>query len=227
MKFDFSLLYSQLNLPPDCTLEELQQAYRRRVAELHPDRHDGAHAGKDAEQQLAGLILQYKTALRFHRLHGRLPGGIARAAISNHRQTTSSPRRENVASSQAAPAAGRDIRAPSLSWWLVAALAILVFYLLLSTSDDVPRADSPSTVANDIPDAASTEGTRPTHLALGMSMVTVLEVQGPPTHMESTVWEYGPSWVRFEDGKLVEWYSSPLRRLKTPQPLPGGKGTSE
>jgi hypothetical protein len=221
MESDFSLLYSQLNLPPDCTLEELQQAYRRRVAELHPDRHNGAPAGEAAEQQLAGLILLYKTALRFHRLHGRLPGGITRAAISNRRKNTTPPQRENVAGSQVPPAAGRDIRTPSLSWWLVATLSIVVFYLLLSTSDDVPSADSPSTAGRDSADTASVDGVRPRHLALGMSMVTVLEVQGPPTHMESTVWEYGPSWVRFEDGKLVEWHSSPLRRLKTPQPRPG------
>ena len=27
-------------------------------------------------------------------------------------------------------------------------------------------------------------------------------------------WDYGPSWIRFENDKVVDWYSSPLQPLK-------------
>ena len=37
MKPDLTLLYSQLGLRPDCSLAELQLAYRRRISELQPN----------------------------------------------------------------------------------------------------------------------------------------------------------------------------------------------
>ena len=33
-------------------------------------------------------------------------------------------------------------------------------------------------------------------------------------------WEYGPSWVRFECGQVVDWYSSPLNPLKASRSCP-------
>ena len=40
--------------------------------------------------------------------------------------------------------------------------------------------------------------------------------EGEPTLMVSNErWEYGPSWIRFEHGKVVDWYSSPLYPLNT------------
>ena len=43
----------------------------------------------------------------------------------------------------------------------------------------------------------------------------VLVVQGRPTLQSDAIWEYGPSWIRFEDDRVVEWHSSPLYPLKT------------
>jgi hypothetical protein len=36
---------------------------------------------------------------------------------------------------------------------------------------------------------------------------------GEPDSVHGNRWEYGPSWVRFEDGRVSDWYSSPLREL--------------
>ena len=69
---DFLAFYEQLGLRPDCSADELRAAYRRRVAELHPDRRGGA-TPRDAAQ-LQELTATYAAASLFLCRHGRLPG---------------------------------------------------------------------------------------------------------------------------------------------------------
>lgn len=78
MKPDFSLLYSELDLPPDCSLEEFQCAYRRRIAELHPDKAGIDPPSPEAQAALPALISTYVAVNRFHRRYGRMPGGSPR-----------------------------------------------------------------------------------------------------------------------------------------------------
>jgi hypothetical protein len=52
-------------------------------------------------------------------------------------------------------------------------------------------------------------------LAPGMGEDAVRAAEGEPLIMSDGRWEYGPSWVRFEGHKVVDWYSSPLRPLKS------------
>lgn len=76
MKPDFSLLYSELNLPPDCSLEDFKCAYRRRIAELHPDRTGVDPSSPEAQAALPALFSTYVAVNRFHRRYGRMPGGL-------------------------------------------------------------------------------------------------------------------------------------------------------
>ena len=66
MASDFTSLYASLGVDPDCDVETLKRLFRRRIAELHPDR--GATLSEEE------LMLLYLEALRFHRRHGRFPG---------------------------------------------------------------------------------------------------------------------------------------------------------
>jgi hypothetical protein len=50
-------------------------------------------------------------------------------------------------------------------------------------------------------------------LTVGMKDDEVAAIEGEPTMRSPDRWEYGPSWVRFEGGGVVDWYSSPLRSL--------------
>src|SRR5690606_12926058 len=68
---DFTRLYAQLRVAPGCGLAAFKQAYRRRVADLHPDRPAVRPRDPDV---LKALNLGYAAALDFHRAHGRLPG---------------------------------------------------------------------------------------------------------------------------------------------------------
>lgn len=118
---DFSLLNSELNLPPDCSLEEFKRAYRRRIAQLHPDRTGVDASSADAQAALSELIATYVAVNRFHRRYGRMPGASHRPA----------PRSEKVASRSSLPVAvpsgnksGGTAR-PTL-WLVVLFMALLV-----------------------------------------------------------------------------------------------------
>lgn len=218
MEPDFSSLYSQLNLSPDCTLEELQHAYRRRVGELHPDRGGDAAAQGDAQQQLAGLIQQYKTAVQFYRAHGRLPGS-PRGSGATGAAAETGPRLADRTRRTSSPAPDADESGNATrNGWLAALLIALALYLLLSGVDRKTGMPAGDSARQENADASAAAGPRYAQLQLGMDAEAVLQVQGTPTRMSTYVWEYGPSWVRFEKGKLVEWHSSPLYRLKAAQP---------
>ena len=83
MEPDLSLMYSELDLPRDCTLEEFKCAYRRRIAELHPDRKGEQPESPEAQAALLALISTYVAVNRFHRRHGRMPGASPRASAAS------------------------------------------------------------------------------------------------------------------------------------------------
>lgn len=126
---DFSRLYAQLNLRPDCSLEEFKRAYRRRVAELHPDRRGQAAAPVDDEFSLSELTSLYGLAMQFLKQHGRLPGGpvlhTARARATVGYQGTHSLR---------SPPAGGDgfANVSRRSWFVLLVLMAIAAYLVFS-----------------------------------------------------------------------------------------------
>lgn len=59
-------------------------------------------------------------------------------------------------------------------------------------------------------------------LELGMPKDDVLSIEKEPISRGDDRWDYGPSWIAFERGKVSGWYSSPLRPLQraTEHPRP-------
>ncbi len=49
---------------------------------------------------------------------------------------------------------------------------------------------------------------------IGSSQREVLRIQGEPLFRSETRWDYGPSFIEFQDGKVSGWHSSPLRPLR-------------
>ena len=137
MRWDWAQLYSQLGLPPDCTLEEFQRTYRRRIAELHPDK--GAGAGRpESPLLLSELIWMHATATRFHRRHGRLPGAAPprdrgastqqRAIPLGPRVTGSTPVQSHLGRSS--PREVRDGPPRTRMVWAVLLLLLLLILIL-------------------------------------------------------------------------------------------------
>lgn len=221
---DFALLYARLGLPPDCTLEQFKHACRQRIAQLHPDKSPGA-APSMPDLPVSELISLYVSAVRFHRRHGRLPGGQP-VAIA---RMTPSPQAPPVAHASEATAPDADEAAPPLSWrtWLLVAATVALLLALFAALDresvpaDRATAHPASTeAAQDGGPAIEPAATMPSQIELGMDQAAVLAIQGEPLHHDARDWLYGPSWIRFEKGHVVDWYSSPLYRLRVATPAP-------
>jgi hypothetical protein len=206
---DFLLLYKELRLRPGCGLGEFRQAYRRRVAELHPDRLQH-QLYEDAAARLSSLNAMYASAMEFHKLHGRLPG---EASVYRPEPT---PRPQTPPAPAAAPA--------KRSSWLLTVLlvlaALVVGWILGAVEGE--GGDDQSSASPGIPPVAfvvETEtGPAPVvkivRIRVGMDSNRVVEIEGQPVTTAKDRWEYGPSWIAFHCGEVLDWYSSPLRPLK-------------
>ncbi|MBJ6978228.1 J domain-containing protein [Luteimonas sp. MC1895] len=208
---DFAKLYAELGVVPDCGLAAFKHAYRRRVAGLHPDRPPSVGRDPDA---LVALNLGYAAALEFHRGYGRLPGASA-VPVTPAASPVGSASPGPAATPPARPAAGMARSVPSMRGLRVLTLPVLLLVVatwlwLPGTAPPPDRFDAPL----DTPDrhAAPPQGLA----QFGMDRATVATLIGEPVARSSddSRWIYGPSWVRFECGRLADWYSSPLRPLR-------------
>lgn len=145
--------------------------------------------------RLQQLNRSYAQATEFHRLHGRLPGA-ARAGDDRPRFNFE---RDAVpdAAVDPRPVAGKPH--PARYSVLVALVAAALLWLH-ETNSAGPR------------------------ITLGMAAKDVRTIQGNPVSVDESRWEYGPSWIEFRCGKVVDWYSAPRQPLRVDDhPGMGGK----
>jgi hypothetical protein len=215
---DFLMLYKELRLRPGCALDEFRVAYRRRVAELHPDRVQH-QLYEDAAARLSNLNAMYAAAMEFHKQHGRLPGEVAsyRPELMPQRPA---PRARTAPPDAPAPATHARRRN---SWFVTVLLilaALIVGWLLGAGDHDDGDSDQSSTslpapaIARADALAAVAPVVHVARIRVGMDSDQVVEIEGEPVMTGEDRWEYGPSWITFHCGNVLDWYSSPLRPLK-------------
>ncbi|NCT68908.1 MAG: J domain-containing protein [Rhodanobacteraceae bacterium] len=209
---DFEGLYRWLDLRAGCSVAELRRAYRRRVAELHPDRLPSAAADSTATAQLQELTAAYHAAMMFHRRYGRLPGAVV-AVPPGH--------------------AERRLREPVIvmpmltsAWRFVLAVSVLVALSWLLPSPDEPGGTGPeqATAAAGLVEPVAAPRAAP--IGLGTDAARVLSIEGAPTGGNRHHWDYGASWLEFDDGRVSDWYSSPLHPLQVASPRPAHATTT-
>ncbi len=186
-----------LGLSRPCSSDELKRAWRRAVSELHPDRPGGDQ--KQRAAAMAEVNAAYQRLCEFNARHGRLPDATQ---LGTQRPLWKTAHRKNT---------GRHA-------WVVLSLAAaltLVFWPLAPPDvSSVPAYASEERLhRNPEPVANLVEPGAPMFITVGVSKDDVLRLAGPPLFQSDAVWEYGPSEVRFEDGLVVRWHSSPLRPL--------------
>jgi hypothetical protein len=82
----------------------------------------------------------------------------------------------------------------------------------------VPAPDDNARAVSREPDVHARQASAPALIRVGSSMDDVLTIQGAPTLQEDDVWQYGPSFVRFQNGRVRDWHSSPLQPLRVATP---------
>jgi len=213
---DFLRLYQELGLAPGASLDELRRAYRRRVSELHPDRVGMTYTATapGAAERLQQLTTLYSAATQFHRQHGRLPGTVNayRAVPDPEQALATTPNPENTSRTHT-------------TIWVALVVALILGWLIgfapwssetSEESTEAPPADVAATTEPTTPTLAMIPPARIETLKLGMSSARVLAMQGQPVSREGGRWDYGPSWIAFDEerDKVTDWYSSPMRPLK-------------
>lgn len=206
---DFIALYQELGLDPDCTPEALRQAYRKRVAALHPDRRTGQAQSSGPLQR---LNTQYAAAMEFQRRHGRLPGATQQSGIERPAPPPAGTPGPGNAPDPAGPGPARTRSRVPLATLLLVIGGLWAFARFVPADPELPVNPKPSTPASGQTGAARPDTTRA--ITLGTRAQEVRAIHGEPVSGWEKRWEYGPSWVAFECGVVTDWYSSPLRPLK-------------
>ena len=200
---DFVALYDELGLDAECSMADFKRAYRRRVAQLHPDHPDNS----SDISRLQRLNRLYAAAIEFQRAHGRLPGAVRGTPLEM-------PDHASFASNDA-PMHDSPSLSGSPSYWRYVLLVALLGLVLYGLSIQEPATTLSDAV--EPTDAPKQDLQRPVLeklLALGMDGKQVRRIQGEPFNSHEQRWEYGPSWILFDCGKVVDWYSSPLHPLR-------------
>lgn len=208
---DFVALYAELGLDAECSLADFKHAYRRRVAQLHPDHPDNS----SDISRLQRLNRLYAAAIEFQRTHGRLPGAMRTRSIEMGGGAAPA---SGEASSYNAPAVSGS--PPYRRYVLLVALLGLVLYGLSIQEPATTLSDAVETT--DAPRHGVHRPTVEKLLAIGMEGPEVRRIQGEPFNSHEQRWEYGPSWILFDCGKVVDWYSSPLHPLQVRSASPAG-----
>jgi hypothetical protein len=134
MKPDLTLLYSELGLRQNCSLAELQLAYRRRISELQSDRAAGSTPSPETLAALRELLGLYTTASRFHRRYGRLPG--AAPVRRGHGPAVYSGTMSSSAGYGSQPASDDPSPRPRGSLAMIVTLLVLLFGVLAMVSGE-------------------------------------------------------------------------------------------
>lgn len=227
---DFLDLYRRLGLHPGCDMAELKQAYRRHVAALHPDRQQGRALDARNAAWLQRLNAQYDAAMEFHRRYGRLPGAPQAASpggASVSRELSGVVREmhdpfasRRHASSSAMPETSTPVAHRSHGrialLLVIVALGALGWAMHSASSNSAPAGgDDESAMQAGAGGVAHDAQVAGLLLQVGMSSDDVRALEGDPLSTRGELWEYGPSWIRFDHDEVVEWHSSPLHPLHT------------
>ena len=213
---DYLADYQRLGVQPGCSPETLERVWRAAVRDLHPDRAADRSDSVARTQRLLDVTSAYRRLRSFEREHGRLPGGPLQAPPQmgsdsfGELTSLSAPVRggENLSASWA-------VSLGMAAWLGLAALGLLVWSgAIQGPAEELPAPGAaPAESLSQPTGSLGWETPREHHIRIGSTEAHVEGLLGPPLVLQVDLWEYGPSHVRFQRGRVVGWYSSPLKPL--------------
>lgn len=208
-RLDLLQAYRCLDLDPGADLIAVEARYRARVMALHPDRRSGGMHDADATAMLTALSAARRLLRDHQRRFGRLP-----TAAELQLPPTSAPMRA------AAPSRPRPRRRRRQALFAAAAVAFGT-WAVVEFGRPIPLPPTPAADAA-TPSHPEAPPASPARIRLGSSKDEVLAILGRPAYARDDMWEYGPSRVEFEGGRISGWYSSPLAPLPVDEHRPLG-----
>ncbi len=212
---DFVADYARLGARIGCDIEELKRCYRRAVRELHPDLNPDLADDEHAQGNLRELLSAFRRLNDYHRHFGRLPGEPRAPGANPPRMvppsqiTASQPRRGTIGPVVLLLLAGvglwllADGQPPSQSEWPTIA----------APAGEPDSRTSLPLLAGERTRSVASAGHRAEAVRIGDDKRRVRQILGAPIVASADTWDYGPSHVRFKDGRVVDWYSSPLKPI--------------
>jgi len=197
---DYLSDYQRLGVNADCSLHDLQQAWRRAVAAHHPDRA----APDSASMTLVELTQAYRRLRNFERRYGRLPGQVLPPPRANESVVRAEEMKPDAATSPPTTRSGLVLVTVVLT-----TAFLLLWWVERETPTGAAQSVGPAHVERTRTQAAPSRKT----IRTGDSPAHVRTLLGEPILRDGEVWEYGPSHVRFERQRVVDWYSSPMAPL--------------
>jgi len=222
--------YKTLNLPSNCSWDELRKSYKRQIQLCHPDRlADDSSDKEEAQERIKSLNLAYQDLSKYYKTHDSLPCFDVFEAHEEREAFTFDPIEFSIPESTKPQKNNRKI---IFSLILIMATAA---YLLLDKDDFAVKYEenpdkygsnnaaflAPLSKTKNRNDA--TTGPEPTkdqqdkhppikkikkikYFTIGSSVGKVMDAQGIPDKNTDSVWYYGKSTVTFENGKVASWY---------------------
>jgi hypothetical protein len=111
-----------------------------------------------------------------------------------------------LASTDAPDSSNVEAPAANESAAVTESAAVAIDTTATKTSAPAPAEDESDIVIDQSPE--------PNKLEVGLTTEEVSRIEDAPVTHDDERWDYGPSWIMFERGKVVDWYSSPLRPLR-------------
>lgn len=239
-KANFQKCYDSLGTQPGCSWRELRSNYKKLMKKWHPDRfQDSRDKLIKAENRVKDLTSSYRVLSNYYKQFGELPtvhdhtGAVT--PPGDDRAPSASASHETQSQEEPAPfqwnregevtdnkSHKKQFRILRFRYAVVLAGLIAGYYLwgsYVQNSENSLQTPQSITAHKPLDLGAPKDVSHPASknnlIAYGSSMGDVHEIQGNPTKIEGNTWYFDKSYVKFRDGKVIEWSSDVLHPLKT------------
>ena len=207
---DFRLLHAR----PGCRLDELKRAHRVAVRSLHPDANPDLAQDAGAQLRLTELNAAWRRLADYHRVHGRLPfAPDATTADRLHQDPAIADLDRPTHGARAVMAFVALVLAGASFAWFTTRPELPAGDASTASIESTATAHTAEAPASGFASRANADAGAVRRVRIGDRKARVREILGPPILQLDGNWEYGPSYVKFKDGRAVDWYSSPLNPI--------------